>query len=71
MADLDFTTCSTCKYFLGTDLGSCRRFPQYQTKHQNEWCGEYTAISIQEIQADSYVELPARRGRPPKVRNET
>ncbi|UOF80271.1 higH-potential iroN-sulfur protein from ectothiorhodospira transfeR(iroN-sulfur proteiN).8A [Caudoviricetes sp.] len=43
MAEADFTTCSSCKYFLGIDLGSCRRFPTYQNRHANEWCGEWAA----------------------------
>ena len=33
--------CKTCSYFVGNDLGSCRRFPQYQMRHENEWCGEF------------------------------
>ena len=40
--------CKTCVYFMGSNLGSCRRFPTYQNRHENEWCGEF-AKSLQAV----------------------
>lgn len=65
MAESDFTSCCTCKYFLGDGLGSCRRFPAYVTHHANEWCGEW-AIKINPV-IDVTVDIPViKRGRPVK-----
>jgi hypothetical protein len=33
-------------------LGQCRRFPVYQNRHANEWCGEYTIKIDHVIQDD-------------------
>jgi hypothetical protein len=33
--------CKVCKFYLGHDIGSCRRYPDYKTRSQNEWCGEF------------------------------
>jgi hypothetical protein len=39
---LDTSNCNSCHYFQGGDnLGQCRRFPVYQNRHKNEWCGEF------------------------------
>jgi hypothetical protein len=38
--------CKACLYYLGHDLGSCRRYPTYQTRSQNEWCGEFAEKAI-------------------------
>jgi len=63
MAENDFTSCFTCKYFLGSDLGSCRRFPSYVTHHAKEWCGEWTMKEYPII--DVEVSVPVvKRGRP-------
>jgi len=40
------SNCKACKYYLGHDLGSCRRYPTYQTRSQNEWCGEFAEKAI-------------------------
>jgi len=61
MAEADFTFCFNCKYFLGNDLGSCRRFPTYQNRHANEWCGEW-AMKIIPLMDAPQVEV--KRGRP-------
>ena len=35
--------CISCKFFLGGHiLGECHRFPQSISKHENDWCGEYS-----------------------------
>jgi len=39
--------CSSCIYFLSTGndfIGSCRRFPTYQNRHNSEWCGEFVIV---------------------------
>jgi len=36
--------CSSCRYFVigfGDRMGSCRRFPVFQTRSVSEWCGEH------------------------------
>ena len=38
--------CKACLYYLGHDLGTCRRYPTYQTRSQNEWCGEFAVRAI-------------------------
>jgi hypothetical protein len=66
MAENDFTSCLTCRYFLGNDLGSCRRYPAYQMRHAQEWCGEW-AIKASPI-IDITVDVPVmKRGRPAKA----
>jgi hypothetical protein len=41
--------CKACLYYLGHDLGSCRRFPAYVTRSQNEWCGEFAEACLPEV----------------------
>jgi hypothetical protein len=72
--------CKRCRYYLGHDLGTCRRFPVYQTRSQNEWCGEF-AVAKPLPEPDSGVfshvtrelidlpvlsESPKKKGRPKK-----
>ena len=44
MTEIDFKQkCISCKFFLGGQvLGECHRFPQSISKHENDWCGEYS-----------------------------
>ena len=37
-------SCKTCDHFVdsGHTIGTCRRYPQFQTRSPNEWCGEFT-----------------------------
>ena len=80
MADVN---CRSCRFYWqnGNVLGSCRRFPEYQHKSENEWCGEFaskmmalpvidppqidTKIEIKLPENDATVEVK-RRGRPKK-----
>lgn len=42
--------CSDCRYFVDhTQMGQCRRYPTYQNRHRNEWCGELVAIASLEV----------------------
>jgi hypothetical protein len=37
--------CSDCRYFVDhTQMGQCRRYPTYQNRHRNEWCGELAVV---------------------------
>lgn len=81
MADLN---CNSCQYFhvgFGDRIGVCRRFPAYQNRSMNEWCGEFTpkmialpVIDPPQTDTKIQVELPEntatvevkRRGRPAK-----
>jgi hypothetical protein len=66
--------CKACLYYLGHDLGSCRRFPTYQTRSQNEWCGEFAEKAISSPTGGAFLALPVvdvpqvskPRGRPRK-----
>mgnify|MGYP003346679223 FL=1 len=76
--------CSCCRFFhvgFGDRIGVCRRFPSFQNRSMNEWCGEYSPpmIALPVIdppQTDAKIEvvLPEntatvevkRRGRPKK-----
>jgi hypothetical protein len=41
---LDKEDCSLCRFFdlqNNMQLGQCKRFPTYQNRSPNEWCGEF------------------------------
>jgi len=74
--------CKGCRYFdlqQNQTLGACRRYPTYQNRHQNEWCGEFVAkitsgVGPSEDFLYKEMALPVepivpeiRRGRPPKL----
>ena len=68
---MDKEDCNSCHYFVGGDnLGQCRRFPVYQNRHKNEWCGEFMAknenfASMVDVLTNQVTtEEPKRRGRP-------
>ena len=50
MAEIDSTkTCDGCTYFQRhqqTQMGVCRRYPTYQSRHNTEWCGEFSPIIL-------------------------
>jgi hypothetical protein len=70
--------CSECRFFAnGQIMGSCRRFPVQQNKHQNDWCGEHQpkmiSLPVYDIMTDEtkMAEVPAaiaksKPGRKPK-----
>ena len=40
--------CKSCRHFLDTEvLGQCRRFPVYQNRHANEYCGEFATKEVE------------------------
>jgi len=51
-------------------MGQCRRYPTYQNRHQNEWCGEFVvkneqfASMVEVLTQQVTTEEPKRRGRP-------
>jgi len=66
-------TCLTCEFFRNAQvMGSCRRYPAPQNKHQNDWCGEYQikmmALPVYDIMTDTTTMPPERKkpGRKPK-----
>jgi len=68
---MDKEDCKSCAYFLGGDsMGQCRRYPTYQNRHQNEWCGEFVvkneqfASMVEVLTQQVTTEEPKRRGRP-------
>jgi len=51
-------TCFTCEFFRNAQvMGSCRRYPAPQNKHQNDWCGEHQmkmlALPVYDIMTDT------------------
>ena len=67
--------CKSCDYFVDTGhpVGTCQRFPQYQSRSPNERCGEFLAILYAEAQPEMLalpvreMTAPKRKGRPPKA----
>jgi hypothetical protein len=43
-------SCKTCDHFVdsGQAIGTCRRYPLYQTRSPHEWCGEFTPVPYAE-----------------------
>ena len=40
--------CKSCRHFLNTEvLGQCRRYPTYQNRHANEYCGEFATKEVE------------------------
>ena len=65
-------TCLTCEFFRNAQvMGTCRRYPAPQNKHQNDWCGEHQmkmlALPVYDIMTDTTT-TPERKkpGRKPK-----
>jgi hypothetical protein len=65
-------TCLTCEFFRNAQvMGTCRRYPAPQNKHQNDWCGEHQmkilALPVYDIMTDTTT-TPERKkpGRRPK-----
>ena len=58
--------CKDCKHYFDTNsiLGLCRRFPLYQNRSPQEWCGEFLTKEVPQIEE----EKPKRMGRPPKAK---
>ena len=60
--------CSSCRYFhvgFGDRIGVCRRYPSFQNRSMNEWCGEYSppmialpVIDPPQLDAKIEVDLP-------------
>jgi hypothetical protein len=61
--------CRECKFYLDNNsiLGLCRRYPTYQNRSPQEWCGEYKGIAVVPPEQSGDF-LPKRMGRPPKVK---
>jgi hypothetical protein len=62
--------CGECKFFRSAQLmGSCRRYPVPQNKHENDWCGEWTEMQLEIVALPVYdvmTDTPKKRGRPAK-----
>ena len=81
MAETDSTkTCKDCTYFAlnnSSDIAPCRRYPSYQNRHKNEWCGEFSPIMLElpvvslpmlDVEQDKQIEQTRNKGgRPRKV----
>ena len=38
--------CSSCRYYRGTSIGSCHRYPQTVKVASMHWCGEFASVDI-------------------------
>ena len=60
--------CRACNHFVDGNqaIGTCRRFPLFQTRSPNEWCGEFSAIEYGDPQPEMLalpvVEMPQTLG---------
>ena len=59
--------CKSCDYFVdsGHSIGTCRRYPQFQTRSPNEWCGEFSPVPYAEP-VPEMLALPVREMTEPK-----
>lgn len=57
--------CKSCLFYLdiGGPIGVCRRYPQFQNRSPQEWCGEHSGMLVLPVKEMSEGE-PKRRGRP-------
>jgi hypothetical protein len=74
------SSCGNCKHFSDTNniMGSCIRYPTYQNRHANDYCGEYSQSStfgaldniVQEVTKESIqtevAAMKPKAGRPKK-----
>jgi hypothetical protein len=53
--------CKGCDHFCnsGQAIGTCRRYPTFQTRSPNEWCGEFTPVLYSDPVPDMLA-LPVR-----------
>ena len=53
--------CKACDHFCdsGQAIGTCRRYPLFQTRSPNEWCGEFTPVPYAEA-VPEMLALPVR-----------
>ena len=58
--------CKACDHFVdsGQAIGTCRRYPLYQTRSPHEWCGEFTPIPyaepVPEMLALPVIDMPEK-----------
>lgn len=60
--------CNTCRFFVtGLAIGTCRRYPQVENKHEKDWCGEHQerviiSLPVYDIMTDEtkVAEMPAK-----------
>ena len=74
-------TCLSCEFFRNAQvMGTCRRYPAPQNKHQNDWCGQHQPEQVEVVKLPVYdimtdetkeVSIPVRKkpGRKPKNAN--
>jgi len=65
--------CRGCKHFLDVmqNVGTCRRFPTYQSRSPNEVCGEFFGKAVAEVAPTAVGDfLPVKRKYTKKVKND-
>lgn len=45
--------CSSCRYYRGTTIGYCHRFPPVTKAAATHWCGEYAAVNTPKAPTDT------------------
>lgn len=69
--------CKACDHYLdsGHNIGTCRRYPTFQSRSPNERCGEFMPVPYADAVPDMLAlpvremteDKPKRKGRPPKA----
>lgn len=42
--------CSSCRFYRGTTVGYCHRYPQLTKASSMHWCGEYQAPNAPKVE---------------------
>lgn len=46
------TNCSSCRFYRGTSIGMCHRYPNAIKVASGSWCGEYSAFEKPQITSE-------------------
>ena len=38
--------CSSCRFYRGTSIGACHRYPSPTRVSSQHWCGEYKSVDV-------------------------
>lgn len=42
--------CSSCRYYRGTTIGYCHRFPPVTKAAATHWCGEFASVDVPKVE---------------------
>lgn len=44
------TSCSSCRFYKGTSIGACHRYPSPTRVSSQHWCGEFAAVDLPKVE---------------------